>query len=214
MRAIRAISAALLGVGALTLTACTTAVASGDVGNAAFGYNLDPETVSPGGRISLPVRGCNGDATVVSGVFDRVTIPKGRASATATVDRDARPGTSYDVTFQCGHEYGHRKLAIGAARNEHSAIGGYSGNQGGGYSGNQGGGYGGNQGGGYGGNQGGGYGGNQGGGQGYEKHGVSAGLGGSIGGFNPKEIGLGAVLIVGTVGAAWRMARRRATPRS
>ncbi|MEU6219003.1 hypothetical protein ABZ845_15975 [Streptomyces sp. NPDC047022] len=288
MRAIRAISATLLGVGALaSLTACTTAAASNNVSGAAFSYKLTPETVSPGGRLSLPVRGCNGDATVVSGVFSQVTIPKGQSTATATVDKNARPGTSYDVTFQCGHEYGHKKLAIVAAQDEHATAGGAAGNQfagyrgdqgggygGGGYGGIQGGGggfggggyggigggyggigggyggiggggggyggggyggggyggggggygggggggggygggdggYGGRGGGGYGGGGGGGYGGNQGGGKGYEGHGVSAGLGGSVSSFHPKEVALGAALIGGTVGVAWRMSRRR-----
>ncbi|MEV6759989.1 hypothetical protein AB0N16_04910 [Streptomyces sp. NPDC051105] len=39
--------------------------------------------------------------------------------------------------------------------------------------------------------------------------GVRAGAGGSVGGFDPKEIGLGAALVVGSVGTAYRIARRR-----
>ncbi|MFD8720778.1 hypothetical protein ACFV2H_23025 [Streptomyces sp. NPDC059629] len=39
-------------------------------------------------------------------------------------------------------------------------------------------------------------------------HGVQAGAGGSFGGFDLKEIGLGAALVVGSVGAAYRIARR------
>ncbi|MER6123584.1 hypothetical protein ABT173_13130, partial [Streptomyces sp. NPDC001795] len=46
---------------------------------------------------------------------------------------------------------------------------------------------------------------------GYEHHGVRAGLGGSISGFDPKKVGLGASLILGSVGAAWHMTRRRTT---
>ncbi|GAA3815649.1 hypothetical protein [Streptomyces chiangmaiensis] len=253
MRAIRALSAATLGLSALALTACTSAAASDDVGNPTFGYNLQPDTIAPGGRLSLPVQGCKEEATVTSGVFQTVTIPKGGTSATAVIDRNARPGTSYDVTFRCGHQYGHRKLTIGAARKElagskesgnggapESGGGGYgNGNGGGGY-GNVGGGYG-NGGGGYG-NGGGGYGngggvggggygiggggvggygngggggyGGKGGGGGYEQHGVQAGIGGSIRGFHLKEVGLGAALIIGSVGTAWHMARRRTTPRA
>ncbi|MET7697444.1 hypothetical protein [Streptomyces sp. NPDC005485] len=41
------------------------------------------------------------------------------------------------------------------------------------------------------------------------QRGVRAGVGGSIAGFDIKEIGIGAVLIVGSVGVAWRMSRRR-----
>lgn len=40
--------------------------------------------------------------------------------------------------------------------------------------------------------------------------GVKAGVGGTAGGFDPGEIGLGAVLVAGSVGAAYRWSRRRA----
>ncbi|GAA3208785.1 hypothetical protein MTQ10_28040 [Streptomyces sp. XM83C] len=39
--------------------------------------------------------------------------------------------------------------------------------------------------------------------------GVHAGEGGSAGGFDAKEIGLGAALVAGSVGVAWHLARRR-----
>ncbi|WP_329140302.1 hypothetical protein [Streptomyces sp. NBC_00670] len=42
------------------------------------------------------------------------------------------------------------------------------------------------------------------------EHGVRAGIGGSIGGFDLKEIGLGTALVTGSVGVAWYRARRRA----
>jgi hypothetical protein len=42
------------------------------------------------------------------------------------------------------------------------------------------------------------------------RHGVRAGAGGSIAGFDLKEIGVGAALIAGAIGAAYRFARRRA----
>lgn len=41
------------------------------------------------------------------------------------------------------------------------------------------------------------------------QRGVRAGVGGSVGGFDLKEIGMGAALITGSVGAAWYMVRRR-----
>ncbi|KPI12121.1 hypothetical protein OK074_8985 [Actinobacteria bacterium OK074] len=47
-------------------------------------------------------------------------------------------------------------------------------------------------------------------GPGSVQHGVRAGVGGSVGGFDAKEIGLGAALIAGSVGAAWHLSRRRA----
>lgn len=40
-------------------------------------------------------------------------------------------------------------------------------------------------------------------------HGVHAGEGGTIAGFDLKEIGLGAVLIAGSIGAAYRLSRKR-----
>ncbi|MFI7382443.1 hypothetical protein [Streptomyces sp. NPDC049813] len=40
-------------------------------------------------------------------------------------------------------------------------------------------------------------------------HGVKAGVGGSIGGFDLREIGLGAALITGALGTAYSLARRR-----
>ncbi|MDT9696461.1 hypothetical protein [Streptomyces sp. P17] len=40
--------------------------------------------------------------------------------------------------------------------------------------------------------------------------GVNAGGGGSIAGFDLKEIGLGAALIAGSIGAAYRLSRKRA----
>ncbi|MFG2449593.1 hypothetical protein [Streptomyces sp. M41(2017)] len=43
------------------------------------------------------------------------------------------------------------------------------------------------------------------------QRGVRAGVGGSVGGFDLKEIGMGAALITGSVGAAWYMVRRRST---
>jgi hypothetical protein len=187
MRAIRAASAALLGIGALTLTACTSAVANDDGGSlSSFGYNLQPTTIEPGGRLTLPVRGCGENATVFSGVFDTVTVPRGRDSATTTVDWNARPGTTYDVTFQCGRRFGHRNLAIAAGHGGERDENRY---------GNQ-------------------YGEGERERPGYERHGVHAGLGGSIGGFDLKEIGLGASLIAGTLGAAWYMSRGRAADRT
>ncbi|MER6674148.1 hypothetical protein [Streptomyces sp. NPDC000983] len=40
-------------------------------------------------------------------------------------------------------------------------------------------------------------------------HGVHAGEGGTVGGFDLQEIGLGALLIAGSVGAAYHLSRRR-----
>ncbi|MFF4211831.1 hypothetical protein ACFYZE_21255 [Streptomyces sp. NPDC001796] len=181
MRAIRLASAAVLGVSALALTACTTAVArGGDAGHSSFSYNLEPAAVAPGGRINLPVRGCNGDAKVFSGAFDDdVTIPKGRKSATVRVDRDALPGTTFDVLFQCGHQAGHRQLVMTAGRDDRDEESGDEDSRRGNGRGER------------------------------PQHGVHAGEGGSIGGFDLKKTGLGAALVLVSVGAAWHLTRRR-----
>lgn len=56
--------------------------------------------IAPGGQVTLAARGCLTTATASSGIFDSVTIPRG-GSASATVDWDAKPGASYEVSFIC-----------------------------------------------------------------------------------------------------------------
>ncbi|WP_046494819.1 hypothetical protein [Streptomyces odonnellii] len=109
MRAIRAASAALLGVAAFALTApaADAAVAA----DAPFGYSITPSTVAPGGRVTLAVTKCSTPATASSGVFDTVTIPSGR-TATATVDWDAKAGARYEVTFTCNGVSAKTTLAV------------------------------------------------------------------------------------------------------
>ncbi|WEH14072.1 hypothetical protein [Streptomyces sp. VNUA24] len=118
MRAIRVASAALLGAAALSLTApAAHAARAGDI--TSFGFGVVPSTVAPGGQVLLRVDGCRHRTTVSSGVFDAVVIPRGHSSATATVDRDARPGTVYEVLFQCGDESGRTDLTISSGRPTH-----------------------------------------------------------------------------------------------
>lgn len=131
MRAIRVASAALLGVTALTLSASVALAGNGDEnGNGdsgrgnnnitSFGFNVQPQTVSAGGRLRLNAESCNSVARVSSGVFDTVTIPKGQSSTTALVDADARAGAVYEVTFQCGNESGHTELTIADGRSDNN----------------------------------------------------------------------------------------------
>lgn len=171
MHAIRVASAALLGVGALTLSApAAVAVGSDDHYVMSTGYGVVPSVVAAGGQVSLrvdrEVTGCRSSVTVSSGVFDAVTIPRGSSSAVAEVDWDAKPGASYRVTFSCGGLSAVKELTI-AARGGPTPVP-------------------------------------------YPQYrGVHAGEGGSAGGFDLKEIGLGAALIAGAVGAAYRLSRRR-----
>ncbi|WP_281153993.1 hypothetical protein [Streptomyces sp. HYC2] len=52
-------------------------------------------------------------------------------------------------------------------------------------------------------------GGGGGGGSEHFKHGVRAGVGGTVAGFDLKQIGLGTALIGGSIGTAYRLSRRR-----
>ncbi|WP_217567702.1 hypothetical protein [Streptomyces sp. GbtcB7] len=129
MHAIRVASAALLGATALTLSATAALAGNGD-GNSdggrdsgrgnnnitSFGFNVQPQSIAAGGRLRLTAESCDSVARVSSEVFDTVTIPKGQSSATALIDADARAGSVYQVTFQCGNESGHTELTIAPGR--------------------------------------------------------------------------------------------------
>lgn len=165
MRAIRVATAALLGVAALSLTApAAHAARSGDF--TSFGFDVVPSTIAPGGKVTLSVDGCHRRTTVSSGVFDTVIIPRGGSSTTATVDRDARPGTVYEVTFRCGDESGRADLTLATGHPTHHPTH-------------------------------------------HPSRGSHAGAGGILAGFDLQEIGLGAALVAGSLGAAWHWSRRR-----
>ncbi|PWI13891.1 hypothetical protein DI272_06815 [Streptomyces sp. Act143] len=170
MRAIRVASAALLGVGALTLAAPAAMAADGS-NITPFGFSVMPSTIAAGGQVTLQLDrdsgGCTGSATVSSGVFDTITIPGNRSSATAVVDWDAKPGAAYKVTFSCNGVSGSTDLTIATGRTTPTSP------------------------------------------TPYPYRGVHAGEGGSVAGFDLKEIGLGAALIAGSVGAAYHFSRRR-----
>ncbi|MCX4736302.1 hypothetical protein [Streptomyces sp. NBC_01363] len=102
MRVIRVAPVALLGAAAIALTAPAAPVYAATSGGAssATGFTVTPSVIAPGSQVVLAARGCSTTATAGSGVFDTVTIPRGR-SAAATVDWDAKPGASYEVTFIC-----------------------------------------------------------------------------------------------------------------
>ncbi|WBO62407.1 hypothetical protein [Streptomyces camelliae] len=182
MRAIRVASAALLGAGTLALAlGASAALAGDDHDGTPFGFRVAPSAITAGNRVRLQVDrdggGCRGTATVSSGVFDTLRIPPERSSATAVVDRNARPGAAHSVTFRCDGASGATDLTIADGREGDQRDQPYD--------------------------------------QRYAplppvQHGVRAGAGGSVGGFDVKEIGLGALLIAGSLGTAYRLARRRA----
>ncbi|WP_246095044.1 hypothetical protein [Streptomyces roseicoloratus] len=81
-------------------------------GITSFGFSVTPQTVAPGGTVTLASDGCEvPTVTVESGVFDTVTLNKGR-QGTATVDHDAKAGARYEVTFDCKGERGTTTLTI------------------------------------------------------------------------------------------------------
>ncbi|MEU9332839.1 hypothetical protein AB0D49_06670 [Streptomyces sp. NPDC048290] len=178
MRAIRVGSAALLAVGALSLTA-PVAQARGEE-ESRLRVSVAPQTIAAGGRVTLRAEGCERTVHVSSGVFDDVTIERGRGTATATVDREVRKGAVYEVTFHCGNIRERAELAIAEGR-ESDRDSSWDSSRDSSWDSDD----------------------------GYPQRGVHAGEGGSVGGFDLKEIGLGAALIAGSVGVAYHLARRR-----
>ncbi|MEV2212016.1 hypothetical protein AB0H86_11245 [Streptomyces sp. NPDC050997] len=164
MRAIRVASAALLGC-ALALTAPAAQASAERQG---FRVSVLPEIVAPGGQVTLRATGCDQDVLVTSGVFDDVTIRKGRSRAVAYVDWDAKPGALYEVTFHCGTFWQNADLTIAGGRPGGPTPVPVR-----------------------------------------PSRGAHAGEGGSLAGFDLQEIGLGAALVAGSVGAAYRLSRRR-----
>ncbi|MCX5403197.1 hypothetical protein OHA37_04785 [Streptomyces sp. NBC_00335] len=159
-----------------------------------FGFAITPSTVAPGGQVVLSVTGCNAAfATVSSGIFDTVSIDRGK-TARVTVDRDARRGAQYSVSFTCAGETGSADLTITGgtgrpttsstvgARKTASAVAGTS------------------------------TGTSAGTGTGASRSatlGVRGGLGGSIAGLDPLELGAGAGLVLGgLVGLGYALRRR------
>ncbi|KOX25757.1 MULTISPECIES: hypothetical protein [unclassified Streptomyces] len=125
MRAIRAAaSAALLGAAAVMAAGPAALAAEGDGAVTSFGFSVTPATAAPGATVTLTSEGCEvPSVTVTSGVFDTVTLEEGRPG-TATVDSDARAGAQYEITFDCEGERGTATLTvIGDEPREHDGAG-------------------------------------------------------------------------------------------
>ncbi|MFE7276959.1 hypothetical protein [Streptomyces sp. NPDC057623] len=113
MRAIRVTSAALLSATALAMTAPAARAHDDDSG---FWARVLPTTVAAGDPVILRATGCEQSVTVASAVFDTVTIRRGRTTARVMVDRDARPGAVYEVSFYCGTFWQSVDLTIAGGR--------------------------------------------------------------------------------------------------
>ncbi|MFE9633496.1 hypothetical protein [Streptomyces sp. NPDC006463] len=175
---------AVLALGALGAPAATAAEPQQVT---SFGFAITPSTVAPGGQTVLSVTGCNAAySTASSGVFDTVSIARGQ-TVRVTVDRDARPGALYSVTFTCNGETGSADLTIagGTTRPTTSSTRGAS--------------------------------------RGVatvvatgatsSTLGVRGGLGGSVAGMDPVELGVGAGLFLIAAGGTAYALRRRASGR-
>ncbi|WP_330299730.1 hypothetical protein [Streptomyces sp. NBC_00503] len=107
-----AAGAALILGGALAPTASAAGAGSEAAPITSFGFAITPSTVAPGGQVVLSVTGCNAAyATASSGIFDTVSIERGK-TVRVTVDRDARRGAQYSVSFTCNGETGSADLTI------------------------------------------------------------------------------------------------------
>ncbi|MFJ1864309.1 hypothetical protein ACIOD1_06740 [Streptomyces sp. NPDC088097] len=118
MGAIRSSATALLSVGATGVVVALgafgvpAALAAEAAPITSFGFAITPSTVAPGGQTVLSVSGCGSAfASASSGVFDTVSIARGK-TARVTVDRDARRGAQYSVSFTCNGETGSADLTI------------------------------------------------------------------------------------------------------
>ncbi|MCX4529457.1 MULTISPECIES: hypothetical protein [unclassified Streptomyces] len=180
---------AALALGALGVPAATAAEAQPIT---SFGFTITPSTVAPGGQTVLAVSGCNAAySTASSGIFDTVSIARGQ-TARVTVDRDARRGAVYSVSFTCNGETGSADLTIaggtaapttsstvGVSRNSttgptRSAAPAASGSA---------------------------------------SLGVRGGLGGSVAGMDPLELGAGAAFFLAAAATTAFVVRRRGTGR-
>ncbi|WP_030756398.1 MULTISPECIES: hypothetical protein [unclassified Streptomyces] len=174
---------AVLALGAFGVSAATAAGSRPTI--TSFGFTLTPSTVAPGGQTVLAVSRCNAAyATASSGVFDTVSIARGQ-SVRVTVDRDARRGAVYSVSFTCNGETGSADLTIAGGNTAPTTSSTRTGT-------------------------------GTGTGTGTTLFptpssalGVRGGLGGSIAGMDPLELGAGAGLFLAAAGGAVYALRRR-----
>ncbi|MEU2396358.1 hypothetical protein [Streptomyces sp. NPDC007369] len=190
MVAIRTSATALIGAGAASAALAFGVLGTPGAGTAgaqpvtSFGFAVTPSTVAPGGQVTLTVSGCDAAfATASSGVFDTVTIERGR-TARVTVDRDARRGAVYSVTFTCSGENGSADLTIAGGSSRPTTSSTFTGTAIGvptpALS---------------------------------PARGVRGGLGGSIAGMDPWAVGTGAGLFLAAAAATGYAVRRRAGAR-
>lgn len=120
MRALRIASLTLAGTtAALALGAPAALADPGGSGSGtsvtSFGFTVSPARVAPGGTVTLNAVECPSAAvTVSSDAFDTVTLTEGLPGS-AKISEKAKPGTEYDVTFDCQGERGTAALTVGGS---------------------------------------------------------------------------------------------------
>jgi hypothetical protein len=194
---IRVASAVCLGVTAAAVTPAVVFAAGGAPGAAdggtSFSFAVTPQAVAPGDRVTLSVDGCTHTARVSSDLFATVTLPEGRTKARTRTDKGARPGTVHQVSFRCGRETGVTELRVRSARPGPSTgatrpapVPSRPARSGSpvpappppaGHASER------------------------------PEHGAHAGAGGTTAGFDLGDLGLGALLVTGALGAAYRLTR-------
>ncbi|MGP3689607.1 hypothetical protein ACTVZO_33760 [Streptomyces sp. IBSNAI002] len=118
MGAIRTSVTALLITGAtgavlaLGVPGTTAATAAETRQDPSFGFSVTPSTVAPGGRAVLTVTRCPAAHATVSSGIFDTVNIARGQTVQVTVDRDARPGAVYTATFTCNGENGHVDLTI------------------------------------------------------------------------------------------------------
>jgi hypothetical protein len=129
MRTTRALAAAGVAVAALGL-ATPTAVARDGVGTHPSNIVAVPSAIARGGQLTVTVDGCPSGGTMTSDAFPStplVPIPgtNGTSRGTATVNRNARPG-SHSITVNCSGKSLTNPAAFTAIGGVQGGIGGSS----------------------------------------------------------------------------------------
>ncbi|MFB6835570.1 hypothetical protein [Streptomyces sp. NPDC056361] len=112
MRAIRAASAALLSAVAVVAAAPIALADEGDRNVTSFGFSVTPATVAPGGTVTLTSDGCEVPSVTVTSGVFDTVTLTEGRAGSATVDFDAKAGTQYEITFDCKGERGTTTLTI------------------------------------------------------------------------------------------------------
>ncbi|MEV4997090.1 hypothetical protein [Streptomyces niveus] len=90
--------AAVAGAAALVFSAAAP-VFAGD--EAEYDYSVSPESIEPGGEVTIRTTGCRAPTvTVSSGVFETVTLSEGEEKSARIFD-DVKPEAEYEITFDC-----------------------------------------------------------------------------------------------------------------